>query len=78
MQQLARKMSLRPNGEHPSHCSTSIAKSNHWANVEFYFAVAAETSGARVIARLSDGTPLLVAISNHGRRATQAWPEIYG
>ena len=29
-------------------------------NVEFYFAVAADTTGARVVARLTDGTPLLV------------------
>jgi hypothetical protein len=38
----------------------SIAKADRWANVEFYFAIAAETNGARVIARLTDGTPLLV------------------
>jgi hypothetical protein len=38
----------------------SLSKADHWANVEFYFAVAADTSGARVIARLTDGTPLLV------------------
>jgi hypothetical protein len=38
----------------------SIAKADRWANVEFYFATEADTSGARVIARLTDGTPLLV------------------
>ena len=42
----------------PTH--PSIAKAERWANVEFYFAVAADTAGARVIARLTDGTPLLV------------------
>jgi len=38
----------------------SLAKSERWANVEFYFAVAADTTGARIVARLTDGTPLLV------------------
>ncbi|MGA2076590.1 MAG: BatA domain-containing protein [Terriglobia bacterium] len=38
----------------------SLAKSDRWANVEFYFAAAADTTGARVVARLTDGTPLLV------------------
>jgi len=38
----------------------SLAKSDRWANVEFFFAVAADTTGARVVAKLTDGTPLLV------------------
>lgn len=38
----------------------SLSKAERWANVEFYFAVDAETSGARIVARLTDGTPLLV------------------
>jgi len=46
----------------------SIAKADRWTNVEFYFATEAETSGARVIARLTDGTPLLVEKKlNEGR-----------
>jgi hypothetical protein len=46
----------------------SLAKSERWANVEFYFAVAADTTGARVAARLTDGTPLLVEKKlNEGR-----------
>jgi hypothetical protein len=42
----------------PTH--PAIAKADRWANVEFYFAVAADSSGARVIAKLTDGTPLLL------------------
>jgi len=38
----------------------SVAKSDRWAHVEFYFAVQPDTADSRVIARLSDGTPLLV------------------
>ena len=38
----------------------SIVEADRLANVEFYFAIAADTSGTRVIARLTDGTPLLV------------------
>jgi len=37
-----------------------IAKADRWANVEFYFAVAADSAGGRVFAKLTDGTPLLV------------------
>jgi len=42
----------------PSHAS--IAKSDSWSGVRFYFAVRPDTADARVIARLTDGTPLLV------------------
>jgi hypothetical protein len=42
----------------PSH--PSIAKADRWANVEFYFAAEADTAGSRVVARLTDGTPLLL------------------
>ncbi len=42
----------------PAH--PSIAKAGRWSNVEFYFAVAPDASGARVIAKLTDGTPLLL------------------
>jgi len=46
----------------------SIAKADRWANVEFYFATEADTSGARVVARLTDGTPLLAEKKlNEGR-----------
>ena len=42
----------------PTH--PSIAKADRWANVEFFFAVQPDTANARVISRLTDGTPLLV------------------
>jgi hypothetical protein len=42
----------------PTH--PSIAKADHWANVEFYFAVQADPTDSRVVARLADGTPLLL------------------
>jgi Aerotolerance regulator N-terminal/von Willebrand factor type A domain len=42
----------------PTHAS--IAKADRWANVQFYFAVEPDTANSRVVARLTDGTPLLV------------------
>jgi hypothetical protein len=42
----------------PSHAS--IAKGDGWSGVRFYFAVQPDTADARVVARLTDGTPLLV------------------
>ncbi|HEV2522996.1 MAG TPA: BatA domain-containing protein [Candidatus Acidoferrales bacterium] len=42
----------------PSH--PSVEKAGRWAGVKFYFAVRVDPSGARVIARLADGTPLLL------------------
>ena len=41
----------------PSH--PSIAKADGWSGVRFYFAVQPDTADARVVARLTDGTPLL-------------------
>ena len=38
----------------------SVAKADRWSDVKFYFAVAADESGSRVVARLSDQTPLLL------------------
>jgi hypothetical protein len=42
----------------PAH--PSLAKADRWGGVEFYFAVEPEADGARVLARLTDGTPLLL------------------
>ncbi len=42
----------------PSH--PSIEKTDRWSGVKFYFAVRVDPGDARVIARLSDGTPLLL------------------
>src|SRR5579864_4793533 len=42
----------------PSH--PSVEKAGHWSGVKFYFAVRVDTGGARVIAHLTDGTPLLL------------------
>jgi hypothetical protein len=42
----------------PAHAS--ISKANRWSGVRFYFAVQPDTAAARVVARLTDGTPLLV------------------
>jgi hypothetical protein len=38
----------------------SIAKAGHWADVDFYFAAEPDAADSRVIARLTDGTPLLL------------------
>lgn len=38
----------------------SLAKADRWSDVKFYFAVATDDSGSRVVARLSDRTPLLL------------------
>jgi hypothetical protein len=38
----------------------SVAKADRWSNVKFYFAVATDDAGSRVVARLSDQTPLLL------------------
>ena len=42
----------------PSH--PSVEKADRWAGVKFYFAVRVDPGNARVIARLTDGTPLLL------------------
>jgi hypothetical protein len=42
----------------PSH--PSVEKADHWAGVKFYFAVKVDPGDARVIVRLTDGTPLLM------------------
>jgi hypothetical protein len=42
----------------PSH--PSVEKADHWTGVKFYFAVKVDPGGARVVAHLSDGTPLLL------------------
>jgi Aerotolerance regulator N-terminal/von Willebrand factor type A domain len=42
----------------PSH--PSIEKAGKWAGVKFYFAVRVDPGDAKVIARLTDGTPLLL------------------
>jgi hypothetical protein len=42
----------------PSH--PSVENADHWSGVKFYFAVRVDPAGARVIAHLSDGTPLLL------------------
>jgi hypothetical protein len=42
----------------PSH--PSVEKADRWAGVKFYFAVKVDPGNARVIARLTDGTPLLL------------------
>ena len=42
----------------PSH--PSIEKADKWAGVKFYFAVRVDPGDAKVIARLTDGTPLLL------------------
>lgn len=42
----------------PAH--PSISKADRWANVEFYFAVQPDTANSRVVAKLTDGTPLLL------------------
>jgi hypothetical protein len=42
----------------PSH--PSVEKADRWSGVKFYFAVRVDPGDARVIARLSDGTPLLL------------------
>ena len=40
--------------------SPSISKADRWSGVKFYFAVQVEAGNARVLARLSDQTPLLL------------------
>jgi hypothetical protein len=42
----------------PSH--PSVEKADRWSGVKFYFAVKVDPGGARVIAHLPDGTPLLL------------------
>jgi Aerotolerance regulator N-terminal/von Willebrand factor type A domain len=42
----------------PSH--PSIANTDRWSGVKFYYAAAADEAGSRVVARLTDGTPLLL------------------
>jgi hypothetical protein len=42
----------------PSH--PSVEKAGRWAGVKFYFAVRVDPGDARVITRLTDGTPLLL------------------
>jgi Aerotolerance regulator N-terminal/von Willebrand factor type A domain len=42
----------------PSH--PSVGKSQKWEGVKFYYAVAVDTADSRVVARLSDQTPLLL------------------
>jgi len=42
----------------PSH--PSVEKADHWSGVKFYFAVRVDPGDARVIAHLTDGTPLLL------------------
>ena len=38
----------------------SVEKADHWSGVKFYFAVRVDPGDARVIAHLTDGTPLLL------------------
>jgi hypothetical protein len=38
----------------------SVGKADHWSGVKFYFAVRVDPGDARVIAHLTDGTPLLL------------------
>jgi hypothetical protein len=38
----------------------SVEKADHWAGVKFYFAVKVDPGNARVVAHLTDGTPLLL------------------
>lgn len=46
----------------------SAGKVDRWANINFYFAVNPDASGSHVIARLTDGTPLLLEKKlNEGR-----------
>jgi len=42
----------------PSH--PSVEKADRWAGVKFYFAVRVDPGNSRVIARLTDGTPVLL------------------
>ena len=42
----------------PSH--PSVEKADRWSGVKFYFAVRVDPGNARVVARLTDGTPLLL------------------
>jgi Aerotolerance regulator N-terminal/von Willebrand factor type A domain len=42
----------------PSH--PSVANTDHWSGVKFYFAVRVDPANSRVIARLTDGTPVLL------------------
>jgi len=42
----------------PSH--PSVGKADRWSGVKFYFAVKVDPGGARAIAHLTDGTPLLL------------------
>jgi hypothetical protein len=42
----------------PAH--PSVEKADHWSGVKFYFAVRVDPGDARVIAHLTDGTPLLL------------------
>jgi len=42
----------------PSH--PSVEKADHWSGVKFYFAVRVDPGDARVVAHLTDGTPLLL------------------
>jgi hypothetical protein len=42
----------------PAH--PSVEKAGHWSGVKFYFAVRVEPGDARVIVRLTDGTPVLL------------------
>jgi hypothetical protein len=38
----------------------SVEKADHWSGVKFYFAVRVDPGDARVVAHLTDGTPLLL------------------
>ena len=38
----------------------SVANADHWSGVKFYFAARVDPGNARVIARLTDGTPVLL------------------
>jgi hypothetical protein len=38
----------------------SLANSEHWSGAKFYYAVAVDSSSSRVVARLTDQTPLLL------------------
>src|SRR4029077_7253621 len=38
----------------------SVEKADHWSGVKFYFAVRVDPGDARVVARLTDQTPLLL------------------
>jgi hypothetical protein len=42
----------------PSH--PSVEKADHWSGVKFFFAVRVDPGNSRVIARLTDGTPVLL------------------